>query len=56
MPVVRIDEKLLREIKDFLKRDENRYRYPSVAAFINNDVFEKLKDINEKRGKKNGSP
>jgi len=44
MPVVRIDEKLLKEIKDLIKKDENKYQYPSVAAFVNNAVFEKLKE------------
>lgn len=44
MPVVRIDEKLLREIRDFLREDGNKYKYPSVAAFVNNAVFEKLRE------------
>ena len=54
MPVARIDKKLLDEIKDFIKKEQNRYQYPSVSAFINSAVFEKLKG--EKRGKKNGAP
>ncbi len=48
MPVVRIDEKLLEEIKNFLRKEENRYQYPSVAAFINNAVFEKLREKKKK--------
>ena len=49
MPVVRIDEKLLREIRNFLRKEGNMYQYPSVTAFINNAVFEKLKEANKRK-------
>ena len=49
MAVVRVADKLLKEIKSLLDRDENRYQYPSVAAFVNSAVYEKLKN-NKKRG------
>ena len=52
MAVVRIDDKLLREIKKFLQRDENRYRHPSVSAFINYALYEKIEKINGKNRKK----
>ena len=42
MAVVRIADKLLREIKLFLDKDENRYQYPSIAAFVNTAIYEKL--------------
>ncbi|MBI2173319.1 MAG: hypothetical protein HYT73_03895 [Candidatus Aenigmarchaeota archaeon] len=55
MPVVRIDKKLLQEIKDLIGKEENRYQYPSAAAFVNSAVFEKLKNSdNRKKGGRNG--
>jgi hypothetical protein len=47
--VVRIDDKLLREIKKFLQRDENRYQHPSVSAFINYALYEKITELNGKQ-------
>jgi len=35
MGVVRIDDGLEKEIEDILKRDENRFKYPSKTAFLN---------------------
>ena len=52
MGVVRIDDKLLKEIKELIEKGSNKYQYPSVAAFINNTIYEKL---NKKKGVKNGS-
>ena len=45
MGVVRIDDKLLKEVEDFIDEDENKYKYPSVSAFINNAVYEKLTEL-----------
>ena len=33
----------------FLDKDENRYKYPSVAAFVNNAIYEKLNN-NKRKG------
>jgi uridine kinase len=55
MSVVRIDDKLLKEIKKLIEKEENMYHYPSVSAFVNNAVFEKLNNINKKKVVKNGS-
>lgn len=44
MAVVRIDDALLKKIKELLKKDENRYRYSSLASFINSVIHEKLKN------------
>ncbi len=49
MAVVRIDEKLLKEIKKEIENGENKYQYPSVSAFVNNAVFEKLNNSNRKK-------
>lgn len=53
MAVVRVADKLLREIRTLLDKDENKYQYPSVSAFINNAVYEKLNVVNNnKNGRK----
>ena len=52
MGVVRIDDKLLKEIKELIEKECNKYHYPSVSAFINNTIYERLKEI--KKGGKNG--
>ena len=49
MAVVRIADKLLKEIRSFLDKDENRYKYPSVAAFVNNAIYEKLNNNKRRR-------
>ena len=43
MGVVRIDDELLRKIKIEMKKDENKYKYGSIASFINSLIYEKLK-------------
>jgi predicted nucleotide-binding protein (sugar kinase/HSP70/actin superfamily) len=50
--VVRVDDRLLREIKKFLQKDGNCYRHPSVSAFINYALYEKIIEINGKSNKK----
>ena len=49
MAVVRVDDKILREIKRLLESDENRYQHPSVSAFINYALYEKITRINGKK-------
>lgn len=49
MAVVRIDDKLLKKIKDFLETNSNKYEYPSISSFINNVIYEKLNSIKKKR-------
>ena len=49
MGVVRIDDKLLKEIKALLEKECNQYQYPSVAAFINSTIYEKLIETNNKK-------
>ncbi len=52
MAVVRVADKLLKEIKELLCKDENKYHYPSVSAFINYAIYEKLIEVNNKKEKK----
>lgn len=49
MAVVRIDDRLLKKIKEFLDHNDNKYQYPSIAAFINNVIYEKLNKMGKKR-------
>jgi len=42
---VRIDKKLLSEINKWLEKNGNKYKHPSVAAFVNSAIYEKLKNI-----------
>ena len=42
MGVVRIDDRLEKEIEDILKRDENRFKYPSKTAFLNMIIYDKM--------------
>ncbi|MEM5793020.1 MAG: hypothetical protein QXY45_01500 [Candidatus Aenigmatarchaeota archaeon] len=46
MATVRIDDELLKEIKDWIKRNGNKYEFPTVTAFINNAIYKKLKEVN----------
>ncbi len=44
MGVVRIDDELLNKLRLMLKKEENRYRYGSLAAFVNSIVNDKIKN------------
>jgi hypothetical protein len=43
MGVVRIDDKLLVNVKELLAKDENKYKYGSISSYINLLIYEKLK-------------
>jgi hypothetical protein len=43
--VVRIDDKLDKEIEEILKREENRFRYPSKTAFLNLLIYDRLQSL-----------
>jgi len=47
MGVVRIDDNLLKNIKDILKKEDNKYKYGSISNFINSAIYEKLKQKQE---------
>ena len=42
---VRIDKKLLNEIQRWLEDNGNKYKHPSIAAFVNSAIYEKLKRL-----------
>jgi hypothetical protein len=52
MAVVRINKKLLDEIKKYIEKEENAYKYPSISSFVNIAVFEKLNNDKKKLVKK----
>ncbi len=45
MATVKIDEKLLKEVQDWLDENGNKYKHPTITAFVNNAVYEKLKQV-----------
>jgi len=49
MAVVRIDDKLLKMIKEYLENNDNKYKYPSLSSFVNNVIYERLNSIRKKR-------
>lgn len=52
MATVRIDDYLLKEIKEWIKKNGNKFECPTVTAFINNAIYKKLKEANNVGGKK----
>lgn len=51
MAEVKIDERLLEEIKKFIKKGENRFEFPSVKSFVDKSVLKMLKDAKKKQDK-----
>lgn len=52
MATVRIDDKLLEEIKEWIKKSGNKYECPTVTSFTNNAIYKKLKEVNNSGVKK----
>ena len=51
MGVVRINDKLIKEVKEWLDKNGNQYKHPTLSAFVNNAVYEKLKELKKDGGK-----
>ena len=49
MATVRINDKLLEEIQDWLDKNGNKYKHPSVSAFVNNAIYDKLNQLKNKK-------
>ena len=45
MGVVRIDDKLIKEVQEWLDKNGNKYKHPTISAFVNSAVYEKLKEV-----------
>jgi len=48
MGVVRIDDELLKKVKEWIKKNGNKYNYPNISTFVNSAVYEKLEHLNKK--------
>ncbi len=46
---IKIDRELHDKLKKILGKAEFKYKYPSVASFANEAIFEKIKTIKEKK-------
>jgi len=46
MGVARIDDKLKKEVLDYISKEDNKYNYPNISTFVNSAIFEKLKKSN----------
>ncbi|MBD3354426.1 hypothetical protein GF361_00395 [Candidatus Woesearchaeota archaeon] len=53
MGVVRIDDKLKKEVLEYISKEDNQYSYPNLSTFVNTAIFEKLKKSNGVRHEKN---
>jgi hypothetical protein len=42
MAVVRIDDKLLGQLKEELRKDENKYKYGSLSSLINSIIHKEM--------------
>ncbi len=49
MAVVRIDDDLLKRVKQFLGANSNKYQYPTVSCFVNNIIYEKLNKLSRRK-------
>jgi len=43
MAVVRIDDDLLKKVKSLLKKEDNKYKYGSLANLLNSMIYNQLK-------------
>lgn len=48
MGVVRVDNKLHKEMQGWIKKNGNKYNFPTVSAFVNQAIYEKLKNSKNK--------
>lgn len=55
MGVVRIDDKLQKEIQEWIKKNGNKYQHPTITSFINSAIYEKIQRGNGKKEANNGN-
>jgi len=51
MAVIRIDDGLYRKIVKFIKKEENKFDYPSVKCFVDKLIYKKIKEIESEEEK-----
>ncbi len=49
MAEVKIDEELLKKIKELIKKGENRFDFPSVKSFADKAILKMLKEYEGKK-------
>lgn len=49
MAVIKIDDELLKKIKEFIRQGDNRFDYPSTKAFVDKAVYLFLKEKLKKK-------
>lgn len=49
MGVIRINDKLQKRLQEWLDKNGNNYRFPSITAFVNNAIYEKLNELESKK-------
>jgi len=49
MAEVKIDEKLLKKIKEFIKTGENKFDFPTAKSFTDKAVLKLLKELEKKK-------
>ncbi len=45
MGVVRVDDKLMKKVQEWLDKNGNKYKHPTLSAFVNSAIYEKLRKI-----------
>lgn len=51
MTVVRIDDKLHKEVTALIQKKEMKYKYPTISAFVNRALYEKILKVNGEKVK-----
>lgn len=49
MAEVKIDDELMKRVKEFIQKGENRFDYPSVKSFVDKAVLKMLKNLLKKK-------
>jgi len=47
MGVVRVDDKLIKRVHEWLDKNGNKYKHPTISAFVNNAIYEKLQKLQD---------
>lgn len=47
MGTVRINDELLEKVKEWIKKNGIKYNYPTISAFVNKAIYEKLCELGE---------
>jgi len=49
MAEVKIDDELLKKVKNFIQKGDNKFDFPTVKSFADKAVLKMLKDLEEKK-------